>query len=162
LLRYVRPYWFILIISLVLVAIVGILEAASTFLIGSVFGALGSNASAALPLPFVQFVPEDIRVLLVLLIGATIVKVVAEYGATIGTAYLGNGAVRDLRNDVFGRIVSQPIAFFERNPTGELISRVSADVERIQTAASETLADFLKQAAIFVFLLATIFLIDWK
>src|SRR5205814_8949899 len=56
----------------------------------------------------------------------------------------------------------QPLKFFHFNPTGELISRISADVERIQTAASETLADFLKQTAIMIFLIVTIFVIDWK
>ena len=52
--------------------------------------------------------------------------------------------------------------FFIFNQTGELISRVSADVERIQTAASETVAEFLKQTAILFFLLIAIFAIDWK
>ncbi|MBI2150804.1 MAG: ABC transporter ATP-binding protein, partial [Acidobacteria bacterium] len=56
----------------------------------------------------------------------------------------------------------QPLRFFHFNPTGELISRVSADVERIQTAASETLAEFLKQTAILVFLTIAMFVIDWK
>jgi subfamily B ATP-binding cassette protein MsbA len=56
----------------------------------------------------------------------------------------------------------QPLRFFQSNATGELISRVSSDVERIQTAASETLAEFLKQSAILVFLLAAVVIIDWK
>src|SRR5690606_5235946 len=56
----------------------------------------------------------------------------------------------------------QPLQFFHNNPTGELISRVSADVERIQVAVSETLGEFLKQAAILIFLLLLVFGIDWK
>ena len=161
-LRYIRPYWAVLTVALLLVGLVGILEAASTILIGSVFASLGSPAQPLLTLPFVSIVPDDIRLLLALLIGATIVKVAAEYGATVATAFLGHGVVRDLRNDVFDRILYQPLGFFQVNPTGELISRVSGDVERIQTAASETLADFLKQTAILLFLLITIFAIDWK
>src|SRR2546428_11172430 len=77
-------------------------------------------------------------------------------------SYLGRAVARDPRNDVFDKIIYQPLRFFHFNPTGELISRVSADVERIQTAASETLAEFLKQSAILLFLTATIFIIDWK
>src|SRR5215472_15881143 len=75
---------------------------------------------------------------------------------------MGQAVVRDLRNDLFERILYQPLRFFEFNPTGDLTSRVSSDVERIQTAASETLAEFLKQAATLLFLLVTIFAIDWK
>jgi ABC-type multidrug transport system fused ATPase/permease subunit len=70
--------------------------------------------------------------------------------------------VRDLRNDVFEKVLYQPLRFFHFNPTGELISRVSADVERIQTAVSETLAEFLKQSAILVCLVLAIFVIDWR
>src|SRR5207249_8264739 len=77
-------------------------------------------------------------------------------------SYLGQAVVRDLRNDIFERIICQPLRFFHFNPTGELISRAAADVERIQTAASETLAEFLKQGAILIFLLVAIFAIDWK
>ena len=67
-----------------------------------------------------------------------------------------------MRNDLFEKVLFQPLKFFHFNPTGELISRISADVERIQTAASESLADFLKQTAIMIFLIVTIFAIDWK
>jgi ABC-type multidrug transport system fused ATPase/permease subunit len=99
---------------------------------------------------------------LVLLVVATAIKAIAEYGSVNAIAYLGQAVVRDLRNDVFDKILFQPLHFFHFNPTGELISRVSADVERIQTAASETAADFLKQTAILISLLVAIFIIDWR
>ncbi len=144
---YVKPHVWVLVVSLALVAIVGVLEAATPFLIGRIFDNLsGGNGT----------------IFLVLLVIATAVKAVAEYGSVNVTSYLGQSVVRDLRNDLFEQILLQPLRFFHFNPTGELISRVSADVERIQTAASETLADFLKQTAILVFLVITIFVIDWK
>src|SRR5207247_5723975 len=104
----------------------------------------------------------DGRILLVLLVVMTAVKAIAEYSSINTISYLGQSVVRDLRNDVFEKILYQPLRFFHFNPTGELISRVSADVERIQTAASETAAEFLKQGAILIFLLVAIFAIDWK
>src|SRR5215471_7674784 len=62
----------------------------------------------------------------------------------------------------FAKILHQPLSFFHFNPTGELISRVSADIERIQSSASETLAELLKQTAILIFLVTAIFVIDWR
>src|SRR6266446_5701469 len=144
---YVKPHVWVLAVSLALVAIVGVLEAATPFLIGRIFDNLsGGNGT----------------IFLVLLVIATAVKAVAEYGSVNVTGYLGQSVVRDLRNDLFERILLQPLRFFHFNPTGELISRVSADVERIQTAVSETAAEFLKQSAILIFLVIAIFLIDWK
>jgi subfamily B ATP-binding cassette protein MsbA len=69
--------------------------------------------------------------------------------------------VRDLRTDLYGSIIGQPLAFLSRYSTGELMSRVSSDVEKVQTAVSETLAELLKQMAILVALLVLIFSIDW-
>jgi subfamily B ATP-binding cassette protein MsbA len=165
--HYVRPYLPILTVSLCLVAVVGILEAVSPFLIGLVFDiVLNVSAGTAINIPLFNVpvnLPElDIQTLLALFVGITVVKALAEYGAVSLVAYLGQAVVRDLRNDVFDRILRQPLRFFHFNPTGELISRVSGDVERIQVAVSETLADFMKQVAIMLFLLITIFAIDWK
>jgi subfamily B ATP-binding cassette protein MsbA len=167
LLAFVKPHVWVLLVSLCLVAIVGLLEAVTPFLIGLIFDTvLRASATPTIAIPFVNFQlnlsAPDGTIFLVLLIAATTLKAIAEYGSVNATAYLGQAVVRDLRNDLFERILLQPLRFFHFNPTGELISRVSADVERIQTAASETLAEFLKQAAILVFLMITIFVIDWK
>jgi subfamily B ATP-binding cassette protein MsbA len=164
---YVRPYLWILLLSLCLVAIVGIVEAATPFIIGLIFDTLlRASAIPAITIPFINarlsVSAFDGRIFLVLLVAATAVKAMAEYGSISMISCLGHGVVRDLRNDVFERILYQPLGFFHFNPTGELISRISTDVDRIQTAASETLAELLKQAAILIFLLIAIFVIDWK
>ena len=165
--RYVRPYSWALILTLIFVVIVGILEAVSPFLIGMVFDTvLGGLDTPPLATPFFELdlsVPAEYGIwILVALIASTIVKAGAEYGAVASTAFLGQSVVRDLRTDLYRSIIYQPLGFFETHPTGELISRVSADVEKVQIAASETLAEFLKQSAILVFLLLAIFIIDWK
>jgi subfamily B ATP-binding cassette protein MsbA len=165
--KYVRPYAWVLIGSLCLVAIVGALEAVTPFLIGLIFDTLlKASAAPSLSIPWINIRFNvgviDGRVFLLLLIVVTAIKAIAEYGSVNAIAYLGQGVVRDLRNDVFDKILFQPLRFFHFNPTGELISRVSADVERIQTAASETAAEFLKQSAILLCLLIAVFAIDWR
>lgn len=164
---YVRPHSWVLAVSLCLVAVVGLLEAATPFLIALIFDTvLDSSATPSVTIPFVNvgfnLASADGRIFLVLLVAATVIKAAAEYGSVNAVSYLGQAVVRDLRNDVFEKILLQPLRFFHFNPTGELISRVSADVERIQTAVSETLAEFLKQTAILIFLVFAIFAIDWK
>jgi subfamily B ATP-binding cassette protein MsbA len=164
---YVRPHGWILALSLLLVGVVGVLEAATPLLIGLIFDTvLQASATPSIVIPFIDVrfdvSASDGRIFLVLLIVATAIKAVAEFGSVNAVAYLGQAVVRDLRNDVFDKILLQPLRFFHFNPTGELISRVSADVERIQTAVSETLAEFLKQTAILLFLVIAIFIIDWK
>jgi subfamily B ATP-binding cassette protein MsbA len=164
---YVRPYGWVLAVSLLLVAIVGLLEAVTPILIGLIFDTvLRASTTPTLAIPWINVQLNvsayDGRVFLLLLIVATAVKAFAEYGSVNAVAYLGQSVVRDLRSDVFEKILFQPLRFFHFNPTGELISRLSADVERIQTAASETAAEFLKQTAILVSLIIAIFALDWR
>ena len=165
--HYIKPYTWALLLSLCGVLIVGILEAVSPFLIGLIFDTLLPPSGApAITVPIIgaRFaIPAlDSRSLLILLVAATAVKASAEYGSINLLYYLGQAVVRDLRNDVFERILYQPLRFFHFNATGELISRVSTDVEKIQIVASETLSEFLKQTAILIFLLVAIFAIDWR
>ena len=164
---YVSPYGWVLAASLFLVTVVGLLEAVAPFLIGIIFDTLlRASPAPSITVPVIDarlnVTALDGRVFLVLLVVVTVIKTTAEYGSINAIAYLGQAVVRDLRNDAFEKILLQPLRFFHFNPTGELISRVSADIERIQTAASETLAEFLKQTAILFFLLIAIFAIDWK
>src|SRR5262245_58601331 len=164
---YVRPHAWLALISLFLVAIVGLLEAATPFLIGLIFDTVlraSTTPTVAIPFAGLRFALPSTggTTLLVILVAATAVKAFAAYGSINSTTYLGQAVLRDLRNDLFEKVLYQPLKFFHFNPTGELISRISADVERIQTAASESLAEFLKQSAIMVFLIVTIFAIDWK
>src|SRR6266704_2690291 len=164
---YVSPYGWVLAASLFLVTVVGLLEAVAPFLIGIIFDTLlRASPAPSITVPVIDarlnVTALDGRVFLVLLVVVTVIKTMAEYGSINAIAYLGQAVVRDLRNDAFDKILLQPLRFFHFNPTGELISRVSADIERIQTAASETLAEFLKQTAILIFLLIAIFAIDWK
>jgi subfamily B ATP-binding cassette protein MsbA len=150
--------------AVLLSALVGLLEALRTLLIAPVFNAFfGQNTVAAKSNALLDrlsaFQPNT---LLALLIAATIVKAITEYGAIAASAFLGQSVVRNLRNDVFDKILHQPLRFFDRNPTGELMSRISADIERVQSAASDTLAEALKQGAIALFMVGYVLYRDWK
>jgi subfamily B ATP-binding cassette protein MsbA len=163
---YARPYSWILFASVFLVGVVGLLEAVNTLLTGVIYDTLLKGSPAvSVSIPFVggfSLPSIDPRLYLVMFVVATVIKTSAEYGSITAIAYMGQAVIRDLRNDAFEKIVFQPLRFFHYNPTGELISRVSGDIERIQTAASDTVAEFLKQTAILIFLVLFIFVVNWK
>src|SRR2546430_9475094 len=103
---HVRPYLWVLLLSLCLVAIVGILEAVTPFLIGLIFDTLlRASATPAITIPFIDarlnVSTFDGRILLLLLVVATAVKALAEYSSINTISYLGQSVVPDLRNDVF-------------------------------------------------------------
>ncbi len=57
-------------------------------------------------------------------------------------------ALRDIRQDAFSRLIYMPMDFFNRNKVGELTSRISSDIEKIQETMRTTIAEFFRQIVI--------------
>jgi len=90
------------------------------------------------------------------------VKSVAEFAGGTMIQFVGHRALTDLRNEVYGTIIRQPIGFFQNQPTGRVMSAVINDVERARPALSEYLADVFRQTFSFIAFLSVLFYVDWK
>ena len=93
---------------------------------------------------------------------AALGKGVSEYGSTCILNYVGQSCVAGLRATAYENVVYQSSHFFYKHTTGNLISRITNDVEKIQFAFSTNLADALKQTLTLVTFLAILFFLDWK
>jgi subfamily B ATP-binding cassette protein MsbA len=89
-------------------------------------------------------------------------KALAEYLGTTQIQYSGLAAVTDLRNQVYARILRQPIGFFQHHPTGRLISTAVNDVERVRYALSEWLADLFQKNFTFIVFVVVLIGINWR
>jgi subfamily B ATP-binding cassette protein MsbA len=89
-------------------------------------------------------------------------KAVAEFLGNVLVQYVGHAAIMDLRNQVFSRLIQQPVGFFQNNSTGRVMSAVINDVEQMRSAFSEYLADLLKQIFTLVVLILVLLRIDWR
>ena len=68
----------------------------------------------------------------------------------------------DIRKTLYRQIITQPIAFFERNRTGDLISRMSSDVSQLQDSLSMNLAMFVRQLVLPLFSIPRLLMISSK
>ena len=176
LLSYSRPYWGRFLVAIFLMAIVGACEGLTALLIRPVFDRLLDPRTDSAPILLFQFpwgsslylqdlLPERIRhvwtMVAITIIGVTLLKGIAEFLATYIVNFIGHSVVRDLRNLLYTRIIQQSINFFTQNSTGRLMSAITSDVEKIQNAASQVAADFLKQCFTLAGLLAVVFYVDW-
>ena len=75
---------------------------------------------------------------------------------------VGNKAVKKIRDDLYGHLLTQSSGFFDRATTGDLMSRLTNDVDRIQQAVGTAMSDLVEEAFVLLGLLATLFVIDWK
>ncbi|HUX11001.1 MAG TPA: ABC transporter ATP-binding protein [Terriglobia bacterium] len=178
LLGFLRPYRLRFTLAVFLMAVVGACEAITALLIKPIGDNVlkpgaGSSGIYLFKLPGSQhvvylqdFFPGHIHnvwtVVVLSIIVVSIVKGLSRYSATVSINFIGQSAVRNLRNQLYSKIVQQSMAFFKRNPTGRLISAISNDTDQIQYAVSQVAADFFRNAFTLMGLLAVVFYYDWK
>src|SRR5205085_3170160 len=98
-----------------------------------------------------------------LLVAASLVVAFAcQYGETMLTSLLGQRVMRDLRRDIFGHVQRLPVVFFDRNPVGRLVTRVTSDVEALNelftAGVVAGVGDLFTLLAISALMIAT----DWR
>ena len=151
LLTYVRPYGGLVFFSLLLLMVDGLLQIVGPLLTQRVI-------DVALPRHDYHIVWQAAG----LLAAALVASFGANYGETLLTSLLGQRVMRDLRRDIFEHLQQLPVAFFDRNPVGRLITRVTSDVEALNelftAGVVAGLGDLFTLLAIGVMMLV----VDWR
>jgi subfamily B ATP-binding cassette protein MsbA len=70
--------------------------------------------------------------------------------------------VMDLRTNLFRHVLNQSAAFFSRTSTGQLMSRITNDVNQVQFVVSETLADLVRESLAVVGFAGLLLYYDWR
>jgi subfamily B ATP-binding cassette protein MsbA len=177
LLSYVRPYSFRLAIGVVLVAFVALADGMVAFMarIAWDFVLTPTAASSQLPLFTLpggktiflnEFFPARIHnvwtIFSLTLVVLFVSKGIAEYFGVTEIQYAGHAAITNLRNQVYAKIIRQPIGFFQHHPAGRILSAVINDIEKTRVALSEYLADLFQKSFTLLVFLAVMLYIDWK
>ena len=76
--------------------------------------------------------------------------------------YVGEATVADLRRTLYTHLLGLPVRFFESRMTGEITSRLTADVVRVQSMVSTGLAQLLNQSLTLIIAVGILFLTSWK
>ena len=75
---------------------------------------------------------------------------------------VGQSVIRDLRHSVYAHINILPLSYFQKTPTGEIISRIINDVNLLQRSVSYAFIQLLRDLCSVIGLLAVIFYMDWR
>ncbi|HEX9224414.1 MAG TPA: ABC transporter ATP-binding protein [Candidatus Acidoferrales bacterium] len=178
LLTYVRPHAVRMAAGIALMAFVALCEGVIALLIRPAFDFVLKPSVVGSSVPLFKnpitgqmvdlswfFPPRIHNVWTIFAISAVAVflgKGLAEYLGNLQIQYVGHAAVTDLRNRVFGKLIRQPVGFFQHNPTGKLISAAINDVERVRIALSEYVADLFQKGFALVVFSLVLLLTNWK
>lgn len=151
LLRYVKPYWRQLFIAMVFM---GIFAAAN--------GALLYLMKPAIDDIFIKKNVLSLKLIPLAIIAVMLIKGIADYVQSYFMIYVGLSVIRDIRDEIYSHLQTLSISFFSKTQTGMLISRITSDVNIIQSAVSDTINTVIKDFFTLLVLLGVIFYRDWK
>src|SRR5579875_1635544 len=173
-----RPYTVHVAVFVPLMVIVGALGTVRVLLIKPIIGNALSPVVSPDRIPLFRipntrhvvdlqyFVPRHFHnawtVVAVALVGSAILKAICDYTGTLLTNKAGFGMITDLRNDLYNTMLRRSTAFFQRHSTGMLISTLINDIERVQSAMSTVLSDFLQQVFTLLFMIATVIVVGGR
>ncbi len=113
-----------------------------------------------------QAIPQkDLRLLGMLALaymGSLILGFVFEYIQTIITTWLGQRVMFDLRREIFAHLQRQSLRYFDRNPVGRLMTRVTNDVEVLNELFSSGIVTVFGDVFTLVFIVGIMLYMDWK
>ncbi|HYW05302.1 MAG TPA: ABC transporter ATP-binding protein [Longimicrobium sp.] len=91
-----------------------------------------------------------------------LVGFLCEYGQTWLTTWLGQRVMYDLRTEVFGHLQHLSLRYFDRNPVGRLMTRVTSDVEQLNEAFASGIVTVFGDIFTLVFIVAVMVRLDWR
>lgn len=151
LLRYVRPLWLPFVGAVVAMAFFALSNVSFIALMKPLLDEsfVEKNYTASAWIPFA-------------VIGLFILRGVSHFCATYGMAYVGRGVIRDLRQDLFEHLLRLPVAFYDRNSAGQLLTRLTYHVEQVAESSTSALTAIIKEGLTVIGLLVMMVWLDWR
>ena len=111
---------------------------------------------------FIDKDPDLIRWVPLAIVALFTVRGTAAYLAAYALGWVGYRLVTDLRNEMFAKLLALPAAFYDEQPTGGLISKVTYDVTQVSAAATSALTIVFRDTLAICGLLGYLLWLNWK
>ena len=149
LLAYATPYWRVFVIT----ALAMILFAAT------------DTGFAALMKPlldgnFIEHDPAAVKLVPLALVALFLFRGLAGFLSRYGMSWIGRRVIQVLRRELFRQLLRLPARYFDRNPSGRLLSRLTFDVEQVAEASANAVTILIRDSMTLIFLLAYMFWIS--
>ena len=96
------------------------------------------------------------------LVFTTLIKTSLYFGASAFIVPIRTGIVRDIRNLIYFKITALPLSFFTDERKGDIIARITGDVNEVETSIMSSLDMLFKNPILIVSYVVTLFFISWE
>ncbi len=113
-----------------------------------------------------SFASNDNQKAILFVVGIVIIlfflKNVSNYFALFFSTLIRNGVIKDLKKNIYEKMVVLPLEYFSKNKKGDLISRMSSDVNEVQNSFLSIIEIFIRDPLTIIFTLGAMFIISYK
>src|SRR5207302_8361560 len=103
-----------------------------------------------------------LRVLPFVIVTVFLFRAVMSFGQSYLMEWIGQRIIADVRSELNAHFQRLSLSFYNRTPTGTLLSRMTNDVELMRSALTDAVASVMKDFTSLVVLLTVAFIMDWR
>lgn len=96
------------------------------------------------------------------LVVMTLLKTASYYGSSAAIIPLRTGIVRDIRSQLYDKVLSLPLGFFSKEKKGDIIARMSGDVIEVENSIASSLDMLIKNPTFILLYFATMMYVSWE
>lgn len=131
-------------------------------IIGMIIHAMADTSFAALIKPLLDgsFIEQDdefLSIMPVLIILIFLFRGLGSFMSNYGMAYVGRSIIRDIRKDMFDKIIKKSSQSYDQSITGKLVSKITFDAEQVAEAATKAITTIIKDGLTIIGLLSLMF-----
>lgn len=151
LLGYLKPYWYIAAFALVLTVLVNVL------------GSLQPRFTQIAVDDYITPKQTDgIWIFALAFFGLFLFRFIFSYVQEILLNNVGQKVMFDLRTEIYTKLQEQEVAYYDKNPVGRTITRITSDVDALNELFTSGVIDVLGDLVIIFAIIAQMFWYDWK
>jgi len=151
LLGYLKPYWYIAAFALVLTVLVNVL------------GSLQPRFTQIAVDDYITPKQTDgIWIFALAFFGLFLFRFIFSYVQEILLNTVGQRVMFDLRTEIYTKLQEQEVAYYDKNPVGRTITRITSDVDALNELFTSGVIDVLGDLVIIFAIIAQMFWYDWK
>ncbi len=113
-----------------------------------------------------SFAADDNQKAILFVVGVVIIlfflKNISNYFALFFSTLIRNGVIKNLKKNIFEKIITLPLSYFSKNKKGDLISRMSSDVIEVQNSFLSIIEIFIRDPLTIAFTIGAMFIISYK
>ncbi len=165
LLGYLRPYWWQTLIALIAIIFKALLDVVGPYLTKIAIDKYlvpGTKHTSVLDPWLSADAITGISQVALLYVGALVFSFVFEFTQTYLMLWTGQKAMFDLRTQIFGHLQRLHISFFDKNPVGRLVTRVTSDVDALNDMYTSGVIAIFEDIFVLLGIVCIMLYMDWR